>query len=224
MKTILVKFLAAAVSAVALNAPAQNTASPPAPAQQKIATIDLKRVFDEFYKTKIISEEINQDSSKALSELKEIDEARQKAIEEYKKAVEDANNQAISPQEREKRVKAKDAKLIQVNEIEQQFKQQDRIHRSTLEEKQFRAREKLFKEIQAVAHAKARAAGYTMVIDSAAETINRTPVVFFSNGTDDLTVSVLKELNAKAPPDLPKSDKNGKSGVPDNNGLKEEKK
>jgi hypothetical protein len=50
------------------------------------------------------------------------------------------------------------------------------------------------------ARIKARAAGYNLVLDTAAESANRTPVVLFQSGLEDLTQSVLKKINETAPP------------------------
>lgn len=185
---------------------------------QKIAVIDLKKVFDGFYKTQIADAQIKEEADVIRKDLKALADSRVKLIDEYKKAVEDANNQAISLEEREKRKKASEGKLIEVNDVEQQIKSFERTADANLGEKQTRAREKILKEIQAVVNAKAKAGGYTMVLDSAAEAASRTLVVFYHNGQDDLTPAVLKDLNANAPADLPKTDKGGA------NGAKEEKK
>lgn len=192
----------------------------PAAAQQKIATLDLKKIFDEFYKTKLADALIRDEAAGITKDLKAVDDQRQKLVGEYKNAVEEAQNQAISVEEREKRKKVSEEKLIQINALEQQFKSMQRSADSTLGEKQARAREKILKEIQAVVAARAKAGGYTMVLDTAGEGLSRTPVVFYTTGQDDLTAAIIKELNTNAPADLPKADPPaGKE-----NGAKEEKK
>ena len=218
-------FLATLLLLAALAAPAPAQPAPPAsPAAgpQKIATIDLKKVFDGYYKTQIADSQIREEAAAVKKEMSGMDERRQKAIEEYKKAVEDANNQAISPEEREKRKKASESRLIEVNDIEQEIKTFGRTADANLGEKQGRAREKILKDIQAVVNARAKAGGYSLVLDSAAEGGSRTLVIFYNSGQDDLTAAVIKELNANAPTDLPKADKNGDKD--DKNGAKEEKK
>lgn len=179
----------------------------PAWAEQKIAIIDLKKIFDEYYKTKIADAAIKEDAANLDKERKALTDQYQKLADDYKKALEDANNQAISFDEREKRKKGAEGKLIEINEIEQSIKQFDRTARGNLEEKQRIAREKILKEIQTIVNNKAKAGGYAMVIDSAAEGASRTTVVLYTNGQDDLTTPVLKELNANAPEDLLKTEK-----------------
>lgn len=199
MKTTYSKLLAAFGLAAFLALPAM--------ADQKIAILDLKKIFDEFYKTKIADAVIKEDAADLDKQRKSLTDQYQKLADDYKKALEDANNQAISFDEREKRKKSAEGKLVEINDIEQSIKQFDRTARGNLEEKQRIAREKILKEIQTIVNNKAKAGGYALVLDSAAETINRTAVVLYTNGQDDLTPSVLKELNANAPDDLPKTDK-----------------
>jgi Skp family chaperone for outer membrane proteins len=61
-------------------------------------------------------------------------------------------------------------------------------------------RENILAEIKTVVNSKAKMGSYSLVIDTAAESINKTPVVMFSNGENDITASVLTQLNAMAPP------------------------
>jgi Skp family chaperone for outer membrane proteins len=57
-----------------------------------------------------------------------------------------------------------------------------------------------------VVNSKAKAAGYSLVIDTAAETINSTPVFLFSNNDTDITDAVLQQLNSTAPAEPLKTD------------------
>ena len=67
-----------------------------------------------------------------------------------------------------------------------------------------RMRENILGEIKVAVTAKARAGGYSLVIDAAADTANATTAVVYSSGENDLTDEVLKQLNAGAPIDLTK--------------------
>ena len=51
---------------------------------------------------------------------------------------------------------------------------------------------------------KAKSAGYSLVLDAAAESVNNTPVLLFTNGENDITEAILSQLNATAPVELPK--------------------
>src|SRR5262245_65145873 len=105
-----------------------------ASADQKIALIDLKKVFDDYYKTKIADAQIKEEATDLDKQRKSITDEYQRAAEDYKKALEDANNQAISLEEREKRKKTAEGTLVKANEIEQSLKSFDRTARGNIEE------------------------------------------------------------------------------------------
>jgi hypothetical protein len=62
-----------------------------------------------------------------------------------------------------------------------------------------RMRDKIVGEIREVVNNLARTGGYSIVFDVAAVTAYQTPIILFTNGENDLTQSVLKEINANAP-------------------------
>ena len=176
-------------------------------ADQKIAIIDLQGVFTNYFKTRIADAAIRDEAGALDKDRKALTDQYQKLTEDYKKALDDASNQAISADERDKRKKTAEGRLIDINDLEQQIKQFDRTARGNLEEKQRMAREKILVQIKSVVATKAQAGKYTLVLDTAGEGLSRTSVVFYNNGENDITAEVLKALNADAPADLPKADK-----------------
>ena len=94
-------------------------------------------------------------------------------------------------------------KLIRVNDLRQSVEQFEKTATSNLEEKQRIAKEKILTEIRNVVANQAKAGGFGLVLDSAAEGLSKTGVILYSAGVTDLTEAVLKEINANAPADLP---------------------
>lgn len=169
-------------------------------AQGKIGTIDLRRVFDEYYKTKAADATLKDRAGDLDKERKALLDQYQKSTEDYKKALDDANNQAVSADEREKRKKTAEGKLLEIKELEQNITQFDKQATNTLTEQQRRMRDNILGEIRGVINAKAKAAGCGMVFDTAAESVNKTPIVLYTSGNEnDLTSAVLSQLNASAP-------------------------
>ena len=168
--------------------------------QSKIATIDLRKVFDEYYKTKAADAKLKEEAAGLDKDRKVLTDQYQKLTDEYKKALDAANSMAVSADEREKNKKTAESKLLEIRELEQNINQFDRTARGNLEEKQRQLRERILDEIRAIVNQRAKSAGYSLVIDSAAESANRTPVVLYTNGENDITEGVLSTLNASAPP------------------------
>jgi Skp family chaperone for outer membrane proteins len=171
-----------------------------ASAQGKVGIIDLRKVFDDYHKTKTADAHLKDHAADLDRERKAMMEQYQKATDDYKAALEGANDQAVSSDEREKRKKTAESKLLDIKKLEGDISQFDRQARSTLEEEQRKYRDRILGEIRTLINNKAKAAGYALVVDSAAETINKTPVVMYTNGENDLTTAVLADLNANAPP------------------------
>lgn len=184
-----------------------GSAAPLTGADLKIATVDLKKVFDGHFKTKLANASLQDEANGLLKDRKALIDDYQKAAEDYKKALEEANNQALSADEREKRKKEAEGKLIRVNDLRQSVEQFEKTATSNLEEKQRIAKDKILAEIRNVIAAQAKSGGFALVLDSAAEGLSKTGIVLYSSGVNDLTEAVLKEINANAPPDLPSDDK-----------------
>jgi outer membrane protein len=168
-------------------------------AQGKLAIIDLQKVFDGYYKTKAADALIKDRASDLEKQKKGLLDQYQKATDDYKKALDDANNQAVSADEREKRKKSAEANLLEIKRMEDQINQFDRSARTTLDEQLRRMRENILEEIRTVVNAKAKSGSFSMVLDTAAESFNKTPIVLYHNGENDLTTNVLNQLNATEP-------------------------
>jgi outer membrane protein len=183
-------------------------------AQGRIATIDLRKVFDNYWKTKQADAALKDRAADMEKEHKNMLEDWKKAKEDYQTLLNSANDQAVSVGERDKRKKSAEDKLKFIKETEETIGQYERQARSTLDEQRRRMRDSILVEIRGVLNARAKSSGYNLVVDTAAESINNTPIVLFSNNDNDVTEDILKTLNAAAPPDAPRTEekKDSKSG------------
>lgn len=175
-----------------------------AQAQTKIATVDLQKLFDNFWKTKQAQtalddhkQQLAKDDNGFIADLK-------KARADYDKLVEAANDQAVSADERARRQQAAADKLQQIKDAEDNITQFEQRARATLADQSQRMRDDILKEIRAAVNDRAKAGGYSLVIDVAGQTANQTPFVLYTDGKNDLTSDVLSQLNAGAPIDLTK--------------------
>ena len=196
MKKYLSKSIRGLALAVALVAACGSTQAQ----QLKIATVDMKKIFDGYYKTKQAELQIKDRAADSDKVYKGMVDDYQKSNEEYRKLVEASNDQAVSPEEREKRKKGAEGKLTDIQEIEKQVKQFQAQARTTLGEMERRMRDNIVKEIRDQVNTRAKSAGYQLVVDASATTSYQTPFILYASGQPDLTEDILKELNASAPP------------------------
>lgn len=193
MKHLFTKLLSVALLVAVLTAAT-------AQAETKIGLIDLRKVFDNYYKTKQADANLKDEASDLEKQIKEMVDDFKKGEDDWKKLLDKSNDQAVSSEERANSKKNADKKLAELKELEQTVAQFQRSSKAKLTEKQRRKRDAILQEIRDAVNQKAKTAGYTLVIDSAAASINDTPVVMYNNGENDLTEQILNQLNASAPP------------------------
>jgi outer membrane protein len=176
-------------------------------AEYRIATVDLGRVFTNYWKTKQAQTAIDEHRTDIEKTGKDMMTTFNKAKEDYQKMVDSMNDPAVSSQERDKRKKAADDKLKDLKDQDDALAQFDRASRASLEEQLKRTRDNIVADIRVAVTAKAKTDGYTLVIDTAAQTVNGTPVILYSvPGDNDITDAVIKQINMGAPVDIQKSD------------------
>ena len=172
----------------------------------KIGIIDMQRVFDKYYKTKLAQTQVDDQTADAEKRKKGILDDYQKANREYNKLMESAKDQAVSGDERDKRKSSAEKKLLEIKEIEQDANLYQRTTDEQLKMQARRMTEIILRDIRDLVEAKARAGGYTLVIDVTAKSAVGTPIVLYTNGQNDMTQEVLLQLNSTAPVGLVKSD------------------
>jgi outer membrane protein len=181
-------------------------------AQSRIATVELRKVFDGYWKTKQADAALKDRAADIEKDHKNMLDDWKKAKDEYQTLLGDANNQTLSFEEREKRKKSAEDKLKQIKDSEEALAQYERQARTTIDEQRKRMRDSIVEEIRAAVNSKAKSAGYALVIDTGAESGNGnaaagtpgTPVFLYTNNENDITAAVLSQLNAGAPAETPK--------------------
>jgi len=175
-------------------------------AQGRIATIDLRKVFDGYWKTKQADATLKDRAADMEKEHKNMLDDWKKAKEDYNGLLGSANDQAISSDERDRKKKSAEEKLKYIKDTEETILQYEKQARSTLDDQRRRMRENILGEIRTLLTSKAKTAGYSLVIDSAAESMSNAPIILFNANENDLTDAILTQLNSTAPADIPKTE------------------
>lgn len=173
--------------------------SVPVMAQTKTATVDMQKIFKGYWKTKQAEAALNQRVADLQKEIKDMANGLDKAQADYNQLLDQANDQALSTEERAKRRQAATDKLKEINNSKAAMDQFNRQAQSQVLDQRQRMTSNLVGEIQKAVGDKARAGGYTLVLNSAV-----TDAVVYSSG-DDLTDATLRVLNAGAPIDVNQS-------------------
>jgi outer membrane protein len=173
-------------------------------AQTKIATVDLRKLFDNYYKTKLAQAAIQEHAAQLDKDDKSMKDDLKKGSDDYQALQQQANDQALAADERDRRKQAAADKLKELQASKAAIDQYERQAQTTLGEQRQRMREKIITEIKAAVSTKAKAGGFTLVFDTAAETVNGTMAIVYTSGDNDLTEAILAQINAGAPIDTTK--------------------
>ena len=182
-------------------------------AQNRVATVDLQKVFDKYWRTEQAIASLKDRLAQFEKSRLEMVEGMKKKSQEYQKRLDDANNQALSAEQRDKRKKDAEEMLGDLKAGKDELDQFDRVANATLVEQKARMRKNILDDIKGAVNSKAKAGGYSLVIDSGAQTYVADPTgpyyspsVVYANDDNDLTETVLSQLNAGAPVATPGAD------------------
>jgi len=168
-----------------------------ASAQTKVATVDMKKLFNGYYKTKLSQTSLENRKSELRKEIKDMADGLDQKQAEYKQLLDKANDQTLSTNEREKNRLASTDKAKDINDSRAAIEQFQRQAEAQLGDQSQRMSVSLVGEIQKAVADKAKAGGYSMVLNAAS-----VEVVVFANTDNDITAPVLAQLNAGAPIDV----------------------
>jgi Skp family chaperone for outer membrane proteins len=169
-----------------------------ASAQTKIATVDMKKLFDGYYKKKLASISLDNRKAELRKEIKDMADGLDKAQADYKKMLDQAGDPAISDAERDKRQQALKDKAKEIANSKNAIDQFQRQAEAQLADQSQRMSGNLVSEIQKAVADKAKADGFSIVLNSAS-----VETVVYADDKSDLTSAVLSQLNAGAPIDMP---------------------
>ncbi len=186
---------------LALSLPLLFVAAADQPAANRIATIDLKKVFDKYYKLDQARKAFEKEEADMEKQLKSIATEAATAQDDYKRLLDAANDSMISDTEKASRKAKADTKQDELKSYQTELTTYEQQAKDKLALDQQRMMDLLMQDIQTAINAKAKAAGFSMVIDVSARVANgaNTTVVLYSNGENDITDEISKQLNAAAP-------------------------
>ena len=122
--------------------------------------------------------------------------------EKYNAALAKVDDPTITAETKALRKAEAEEILMEIKNIEAAITQFERSARTALLEQQRRHRTNIIKEITELVAKRAQSGGYSMVFDVGADSADRTKILVYTDGKDDLTQDILKQLNANAPADI----------------------
>src|SRR5512138_1392066 len=129
-------------------------------AQGKIATVDLRKLFDNYWKKKQVEAQLKERQADMEKEDANLINDYKRAKDEYSSLISAAQDAAFSQEEKDKKSKAATEKLKQVRDLEETITQYRKTASTTLGEQTQRMRSNILADIRKIVEAKAKAAGF----------------------------------------------------------------
>lgn len=164
-------------------------------AQQKIAVVDMKKIFSGYDKTKALELKMNE-------QVKIYQEYAAKLLQEYrtlesecKRLRDDSMNLTLSEAERESRKLSFVTKSEELKRKEKEINEYNSSRQKLLKEQFETKRAEIIAEIRQVVSNKSLLEGWTLVLDKSGVSLNDLSIVIYNVSSIDITQPVLNDLN-----------------------------
>lgn len=185
MKKHLILTLVAAVLSSAA-ASAQNI---------KVGTVDMKKVFESYYKTKEAEAKINESRNIAKKELEDQMDGAKKVLDEIKKIDEELLKPELSKESKEQKAKLRSEKATDLQGRDKEIREFQQQREKQLQEQSVRMRAGIVDDINKVVADRVKAESYDIVLDKSGPSLNGVPIVLFSRESYEFTDAVVSALN-----------------------------
>jgi outer membrane protein len=172
-----------------------------ASADLKIATVDLGKAFDSFYKTKEAAGHLKEKQDEAQKEIQDKVADYQRISDEVNKLDQESKDPTLSPEARAEKAKARDQRGADLQAAGRQIEQFKTERGNELKDEYVRRRKEIVDEITKDINDYSGPQGYDLVLDkSSASVTSGVPFVLYnSNKLTDITDAIVKVLNVGAP-------------------------
>ena len=169
-----------------------------ASAEINIGTVDMKKVFENYKKTKDAESRISEMRNKYKKELDERMEKLKGMKDEIDKLTEETKKAELSVEKRQDKAKKRDEIAGEANNLWKDVQQSQQEKEKQLADHSVRMRNGIVEEIKKVIDKNVATKGYDLVFDKSGPSLNGVNIVLHSKDSWDFTKDVIEELN-KAP-------------------------
>ncbi len=165
----------------------------------KIVTVDMTRLYNEYYKTLEANEKIKGSLGKAQETVEEMVKEGQTLLEDYKSIFEMTQNDALTEEARLKAQTDAESMAQQLKDKEREIQQFRQNTQRSVQQRQQTYRDLFLDEIKGVVLEVSRERNGDLILDSSGITALGIPGVIYSDPSWDVTSLVLERINASAP-------------------------
>ena len=185
----------------ALAAALLTSATPASAQEMKIGIVDMKRVFQEYFKTKDAEKKVNEDKSKAKKELDERSAKYRDLITKWNEIEKILKDKLVNEELKGQKQKEAQEIISEARALERDMEEFRRRREQQLQEQVMRMRKGLLEDIKSRVEDKAKRDNYDLVFDNSGMSPSGVPFLLHSKDAVDFSTEVITELNKNAPPE-----------------------
>lgn len=187
-------FISLAVSLLAVGSASAQT-------QMKIGIVDMKRVFQEYHKTKDAEKKVNEDKSKAKKDLDQRSAAYQGLVGQWEQASKIVQDKLVNAELKQQKQQEMQKLTNEIKALEREIDEFRRRREQQLQEQVTRMRKGLLDDISQRVEEKSKRDNYDLVFDKSGVSPSGVKFLLHSKDAVDFSNEVLAELNKNAPKD-----------------------
>ena len=168
-------------------------------AQVKFGTVDMNRVFSEYYKTKNAQAKYAEAEKAANDELTGRVDTLKKSMQEISAINSDLEKTDLSKEARDAKLKDQQTKVAAARSMDREIADFRSAKQKTLQDQFLRMRKDIVDDIMKTVNDLVKAKGYDIVFDKTGLSAGAVPVVLFSRDDLDFSQDVITALNKNAP-------------------------
>jgi outer membrane protein len=168
-------------------------------AQVKIGTVDMNRVFSDYYKTKDAQTKYSDAEKAANDDLNGRVETLKKNMQEISQANSDLQKQNLSKDDLEAKRKELQPKIDAARALDREISDFRSSKQKALQDQFLRMRKDIVDDIMKAVNDIVKAKGFDVVFDKSGLSAGAVPVVLYSRDDLDFSAEVTAALNKNAP-------------------------
>ena len=169
-----------------------------AQAEMKIGTVDMNRVFSEYFKTKEAQAKYAASESEIQKELDTRTDVLKKQMEEINALTSEVEKATLSKEALDTKRKECEEKINKARALDRDIVEFRSAKQKKLQDEFLAMRQGIVDEIMKVVNEQTKVRGFDIVLDKSGLSAGSVPVVLFSRPDLDVSNEVLTVLNKKA--------------------------
>jgi Skp family chaperone for outer membrane proteins len=160
-----------------------------------VGTVDMKRVFEGYYKTKEAMSRVDELRNTYKRDVDERAEGLKKLRDEVQKLEEEIKKPELSNDAKQKKLNERNDKATEFQAMDREIRTFVQTREKELNDQSVRMRNTIVEEIMKVVNDQVKSNGYDIVFDRQGVSMNNVPVVLFAKDSYDFSKVVLDTLN-----------------------------